>query len=49
MDNFDKLDEPVISSLGRKRKINAEMFSWNLETAAHYNGEAKAQYIACNP
>ncbi len=26
MDNFDKLNEPVISSSGRKRKVKAEMF-----------------------
>ncbi len=48
MDNLDKLDEPVISSSGRKRKIKAETFSWNLEKAARYNGEEKAWCIACN-
>ncbi len=41
MDNFDKLDEPVISSLGRKKKIKAETFSQNLAKAAGYNGEGK--------
>ncbi len=41
MDNSDELDETVISSSGRKRKIKAEMFSWNLERAARYNGEGK--------
>ncbi len=48
MDNFDELDEPVISSSGCKRKIKAETFSWNLEKAARYNGEGKAPCIACN-
>ncbi len=48
MDNLDELDEPVISSSGRKRKIKAETFSWNLAKAAHYNGEGKALCIACN-
>ncbi len=43
MDHFDELDEPVISSSGRKRKIKAETFSWSLEKAAHYNNERKAQ------
>ncbi len=32
MDNFDELDEPVISSSGRKRKIKAEkLFHGNLK------------------
>ncbi len=48
MDNFDELDEPVISSSGRKRKIKAEKFSWNLAKAVRYNGEGKARCIACN-
>ncbi len=41
MDNFDKLDEPLISSSERKRKIKAEMFSQNPAKAARYNGEGK--------
>ncbi len=48
MDNFDELDEPVISSSGRKRKIKAETLSWNLEKAARYNGEGKAPCILWN-
>ncbi len=48
MDHFDELDDPVISSSGRKRKIKSETFSWNLEKAARYNGEGKALSIACN-
>ncbi len=48
MDNFDKLDEPVISSSGRKRKIKAETFSQKFAKAARYNGEGKALCIACN-
>ncbi len=48
MDNFDELDEPVISSSGRKRKIKAETFSQSLAKAARYNGEGKAQCIASN-
>ncbi len=48
IDNFDELNEPVISSSGRKRKIKAEMFSRSLAKAARYNGEGKAQCIACN-
>ncbi len=49
MDNFDELDKPVISSSGRKRKIKAETFSRSIAKAARYNGEGKAQCIACNP
>ncbi len=45
MDNFDKLDEPVISSSGRKRKIKAEMFSRTLAKAACYNSEGKVLCI----
>ncbi len=41
MDNFQELDEPVITSSGRKRKIKADIFSWNLEKAVRYN-EGKA-------
>ncbi len=48
MDNFNELDEPVISSSGRKRKIKDEMFSWSLAKAAHYNDERKALCIVCN-
>ncbi len=48
MDNFDELDEPVISSSGRKRKIKAETFSLYLAKAARYNDEGKAPCIACN-
>ncbi len=48
MDNFDKLDEPVISSSGRKRKIKAETFLQNLAKAARFNGEGKALCIVCN-
>ncbi len=47
MDHFDELDEPVISSSGRKRKIKAETFSQNLVKAACYNGEGKALCIVC--
>ncbi len=47
MDNFDELDEPVISSSGRKRKIKAETFSLNLEKEARHNVEGKAHYNAC--
>ncbi len=45
MDNYDELDEPVISSSGRKIKIKAETFSWNPAKAARYNGEEKALCI----
>lgn len=45
MDNFDELDELVIFSSGRKSKIKAETFSWNLAKAARYSGEGKV--IAC--
>ncbi len=48
MDHFDELDEPVISSSGRKGKIKAATFSWILAKAARYNGEGKALCIACN-
>ncbi len=48
MDNFDELDEPVISSSGRKRKIKAETFSRSLAKAARYNGEGKALCIVRN-
>ncbi len=48
MDNFDELDEPMISSSGRKRKIKAETFSRSLAKAVRYNGEGKALCIACN-
>lgn len=48
MDNFNELDEPVISSSGQKRKIKAETFSWILAKAVRYNGEGKAPCIACN-
>ncbi len=48
MDNFDELDEPVISSSGRKIKIKAETFSRNLAKVARYNGEGKAPCSACN-
>jgi hypothetical protein len=48
MDNFNKLDEPVISSSGRKRKIKAETFSQNLAKAARYSGEGKSPCILCN-
>ncbi len=41
MDNFDELDEPVTSSSGRKMKIKAKTFSWNLAKAARYNVEGK--------
>ncbi len=45
MDNFYELDEAAISSSGRKRKIKAEMFSWNLEKAVLYNVEGQARRI----
>ncbi len=45
MDNFDELDEPVIFSSGRKRKIKAETF---YAKAARYNGEGKALCTVCN-
>ncbi len=45
MDNFDELNEPVISSSGRKRKIKAETFSRSLAKAVRYDGEGKAQCI----
>ncbi len=48
MDNFDKLDEPVISSLERIRQIKAEAFSRSLAKAARYSGEGKDLCIACN-
>ncbi len=48
MDNLDELDEPVISSSGRKIKIKAETFSRNLAKVARYNGEGKAPCSACN-
>ncbi len=48
MDNFDELDEPVISSSGCKIKIKAETFSRSLAKAARYNGEGKALCIVCN-
>ncbi len=47
MDNFYELDEPVISSSGRKRKITAETFSQNLAKAACYNGEGKKLRVLC--
>ncbi len=46
MDNV--LDEPVISSSGRKRKIKAETISWNLAKASRYYGEGNALCIVCN-
>ncbi len=48
MNNLDELDEPVMSFSGRKKKLKAEMFSWNLAKAARYSGEGKAQCIASN-
>ncbi len=48
MDNFNELDEPIISSSEGKRKIKAETFLWNQEKAARYNGEGKALCIVCN-
>ncbi len=45
MDNFDELNEPVISSSGRKRKIKAETFLRSLAKAVLYNGLGKAQCI----
>ncbi len=48
MDNFDELDEPVISSSEQKREIKAEMFPWILAAAARYSGEGKAPCIVCN-
>ncbi len=39
MDNFDELDESVISSPGRKRNIKGETFSQSLAKEAHYNDE----------
>ncbi len=48
MDNFDELNELVISSSGRKRKIKAETVSRSLAKAVRYDGEGKAQCIVCN-
>ncbi len=48
MDHFDELDEPLISSSGRKRKIKAETFLQNLVKAARFNGEGKALCTVCN-
>ncbi len=49
MYHFDELDEPVISSSGRKSKIKVLTFSWNLAKAARCNDEGKAApCIACN-
>ncbi len=36
MDNFEKLDEPVISSSGCKRKIKTETFLQKLAKAARF-------------
>ncbi len=43
MDNFNELDEPVISSSGCKRKIKAETFHETLQKqqASSYNDEGK--------
>ncbi len=48
MDNFDELDEPVISSSGCKRKIKAETFSRNLANTECYSSEGNTQCIMCN-
>ncbi len=48
MDNFNELDEPIISSSEGKKKIKAETFLWNQEKAARYSGEGKALCIVCN-
>ncbi len=44
---MDSVDEPVISSSGRKRKIKAETFSLNLEKEARHNVEGKAPFNVC--
>ncbi len=41
MDNFDKLDKPVISSSGCKIKIKAAFFNIFFTEPAHYSGEEK--------
>ncbi len=48
MDDFEELDEPGISSSGRKIKIKAETFSRILAKAARYSVEGKALCSACN-
>ncbi len=45
MDNFNELDESVISSPGRKRKIKGEKFSQSLAKAARYNDEGNLRSI----
>ncbi|KAF4097217.1 carcinoembryonic antigen-related cell adhesion molecule 1-like [Onychostoma macrolepis] len=42
MDSFDKLDDPVISSSGCKRKVKADTFSRSFAKAASYNAVFRA-------